>query len=80
MRRRTPQTMKSGSPTVFNTRLIRSSVHSIAANYIPAIVARAVETGLWPAERALTVARRVASAEARAAMFIALLKDGHTDD
>ena len=60
--------------------LIRSSVHSIAANYIPAIVARAVETGLWPAERALTVARRVASAEARAAMFIALLKDGHTDD
>jgi hypothetical protein len=53
--------------------LIRSSIHSIAGNYAPAAVARAVETGVWPAERALRVAARVPDAEARIKMFIALL-------
>jgi hypothetical protein len=53
--------------------LICTSLNSLAANYVPALVARAVETGLWPGERALSVADRVPDPEERVAMFMALL-------
>jgi hypothetical protein len=61
--------------------LIRTSVNSLAANYDPALVARAVETGLrqWPAERALSVARRALHPRYRVDMFAALLATGQLD-
>jgi hypothetical protein len=56
--------------------LIRTSINSIAGNYEPALVARAVEVGLWSPERALSVARRVPEASKRAGMVAAILGTG----
>ena len=53
--------------------LIRTSVNSLAANYEPALVARAVEIGLWSAQRALSLAAKVPAPEQRATFYIALL-------
>lgn len=57
--------------------LIRTSINSLSANYVPALVARAVETGLWPAERALSVASRVPDPKERVDMLVALLATDH---
>jgi hypothetical protein len=61
--------------------LIRTSVNSLSANYVPELVARAIETGLqlWPAERALSVAGRVPDPRQRTRMFAALLATGRLD-
>jgi hypothetical protein len=53
--------------------LIRTSTNSLADAYEPALVARAVEIGLWPARRALSVAGRVPDAEQRASLYTKLL-------
>ena len=39
--------------------LIRSSIVSLAASYVPAFVVQAVRTGLWSVERAYSVSRHV---------------------
>jgi hypothetical protein len=57
--------------------LIRTSINSLSANYVPALVARAVETGLWPAERALSVAGLVPDPRIRAHMLVVLLARVH---
>ena len=54
--------------------LIRTSVNSLAANYVPELIARAVETSVWPAERALSVGRLVSDPARRAAILTALLR------
>jgi hypothetical protein len=56
--------------------LIRTSINSLSANYVPALVAQAVKTGLWPAERALSVARQVPDPQERLSMLAALLDTG----
>ncbi len=53
--------------------LIRTSVNSLAANYVPEMVARAVELGVWGIERALSIAERVPDPEARMKMYVAIL-------
>ncbi len=54
--------------------LIHTSINSLAGNYDPSLVARAVETGVWSVERAFGIARLVADAERRAAIYTSLLK------
>jgi len=54
--------------------LIHTSINSLAGNYDPSLVARAVQTGLWTPARALGVARLVPDADDRAAMYVALAK------
>jgi len=53
--------------------LIRTSISSLSSNYVPALVARAVKTGLWTPERALSVAGRMLNARERDATYSALL-------
>ncbi len=53
--------------------LIRTSVNSIAGNYIPEIIARAVEAGLWTTRRALSVTAKIPNEIERARMCIVLL-------
>ena len=52
--------------------LIRTSINSLATNYEPALVARAVETGIWSANRALKTAMRVPDPKRRCE-FITLI-------
>ncbi|MEK7727210.1 MAG: NB-ARC domain-containing protein, partial [candidate division KSB1 bacterium] len=59
--------------------LIGTSVNSLAANYVPALVARAVETGLWSAQRALSLAAKVPRPEQRAQFFVMLLSSARID-
>jgi hypothetical protein len=54
--------------------LIRTSVNSLAGNCDSSLVARAVETGTWLVERALSVAKRIPDADRRATVFTAILK------
>jgi hypothetical protein len=56
--------------------LIRTSLNSQAANYLPALVARAVETGLWTVDRALSVASHAPDPKERVDMLTALLATG----
>jgi hypothetical protein len=56
--------------------LMRTSINSLAANYVPALVARAVEVGLWSPERAMSVAKRVPDAEQRVKILSLLLATG----
>jgi hypothetical protein len=60
--------------------LIRTSINSLSASYHPALVARALETGLWPPERALSVAGRVPDPKERVDMFAALLATGQLNE
>jgi len=53
--------------------LIQTSINSIAANYPPELVAQAVKTGLWTAERALALAERVPDAHQKVKMYVAIL-------
>lgn len=52
--------------------LIRSSINSLSSNYMPELVARALQTGLWGAERAMAVATHVVGPSARVEMLAAL--------
>jgi hypothetical protein len=54
--------------------LIRTSINSLSENYVPELVAQAVETGLWPAEQALSLASRVPVGQRRVDMYLALWK------
>jgi hypothetical protein len=54
--------------------LIRTSINGIAGNYVPELMARAVETGLWTPSRALSVVAKIPDEAKRAEMCIALLK------
>jgi hypothetical protein len=54
--------------------LIRTGINGIAGNYVPDLVARAVEVGLWPLDRALSVVAKIPDMSKRAKMCIALLK------
>ncbi len=56
--------------------LIRTSINSLSGNYAPELAARAVETGFWAPERALSVAARAPDAQQRSAMFSALIATG----
>jgi CHAT domain/NB-ARC domain len=56
--------------------LIRTSINGIAENYIPELIARAVEVGLWTPRRALSVAARVPSRTKQAWMSLVLLRTG----
>ena len=61
--------------------LIRSSLNSVAGNNPPAIVVRAVETGVWSPERALAIAARVPKPAQRAMLLARLLaQEGLSDD
>jgi len=59
--------------------LIRTSVNSLAANYESVLVARAVETGLWSPQRAVSLAAKVPDSKQRAEFFVALLATGRLD-
>ncbi len=64
----------------FRYALIRCSLNSLSGTLPPEIVIRAVETGLWPAERALSVAARVPEPERRAQLFALLMRSGQLND
>jgi hypothetical protein len=54
--------------------LLRTSVNSLAASYMPELVARAIETDLWPASRALSILRQVPDPQHKVVLAIALLR------
>jgi hypothetical protein len=56
--------------------LIRTSINSTAENYVPELVARAVEVGAWTARRAMSVVGKVPDATKRAKMYTAILGTG----
>ena len=64
----------------FRYALIRCSLNSLSGTLPPEIVIRAVETGLWPAERALSVAARVPEPERRTQLLALLMKSGKLSD
>jgi len=72
------------NPTAFadcvRYALIRTSINSLAANYVPELVARAVELGLWTAKRALSVAENVPNAEQKAKLYILLLQNNSLNE
>ena len=55
--------------------LIQTSINSLSANYVPAIVARAVALGVkgWTTERAFSMAMRIPDAEKRFGMLYVLV-------
>lgn len=53
--------------------LIRTSINSLSSNYVSALVARAVETGLWSDQRAFSVAIRIPDPTARAGALTSIM-------
>ena len=53
--------------------IIRTSINALVDSQVPALVARAVETGLWLTERALSLAMRMSGPQ-RTSMFTLLLR------
>ena len=64
----------------FRYALIRCSLNSLSGTLPPEIVIRAVETGLWPTERALSVAARVPKPERRTQLLALLMRSGKLND
>lgn len=60
----------------FRYALIRTSINSIAADYSPQVIAKAVELGVWTIERAVSIVERAPSLE----LYAALLKTDKLDD
>lgn len=58
--------------------LIRTSINSLASNYVPELVIRALETGLsgWSVERALAIATEVPDCKGKVKFYAALLASG----
>jgi len=69
----------SALATCVRYALIRTSVNSIASNYEPVLVARAVELGLWNTSRALSIVAKAPDDEQRARLCVALLATGRLD-
>lgn len=53
--------------------LIRTSINSIAENYVPELVARAVEVGAWTPHRAMSIVGKVPDVTKQAKMYTAVL-------
>jgi hypothetical protein len=60
----------------FRAALIESSLRTWAANLTPEVVARAVETGVWSPEQALSLAGIIEDAQRRATMYGAISMAG----
>jgi hypothetical protein len=56
--------------------LIQTTVNSLATNYMPELVARAVETGLWSPARGVSVLRRIAEPVKQIKTALTLLASG----
>lgn len=54
--------------------LIHTSINSLAGNFVPELVARAVEAGEWSADRALAIARQIADKQKRRQLYLLLLQ------
>jgi NB-ARC domain/Domain of unknown function (DUF4062)/APAF-1 helical domain len=59
--------------------LIHTSINSLAGNYPPELITRAVETGLWTAARALSIAASIPDAEQQVKLYTALMATGKLD-
>lgn len=57
--------------------LIRTSINSLAENYPPGLISRALDAGLWTPDRAIRMAANIPDAEARIEMYIVLLSKSH---
>lgn len=55
--------------------LIRTSINSLARNYSPDIVARAVVVGLWSTDQALSVAAKISGSLVQVEMYQTLLEN-----
>jgi hypothetical protein len=78
---RTLAESRAGQPIVafadaLRCALIHTSVNSLASNYPPPLVRRAVELGLWSVERALSIVRRIPGKKRRVDMWAELLGTG----
>ncbi len=56
--------------------LIHTSINSIAGNYIPELIAKAVEVGIWTPDQAMSIAAKVPQSEQRANTHLLLLETG----
>jgi hypothetical protein len=59
--------------------LIRTSLNSIAGNFPPALVARAIQTGYWSADKAFGVIPSIADIEQKLEICVAVLEGGRAD-
>jgi hypothetical protein len=64
----------------FRYALIRTSINSLAGNYVPELVVAAVKIGLWKPERALSVAEKMPSKEQACKLFSLLLATDRLSD
>ncbi|MBV7339281.1 hypothetical protein KFU94_65905 [Chloroflexi bacterium TSY] len=60
--------------------LIRTSINSLTSNYDGALVVRAVQTGLWPPNRALNLATRMPDKKEGFEIIVSVLQSGTIDD
>lgn len=59
--------------------LIRTSINSASRNYVPALVARALEVGLWTPQQAFGLATGLAG-QGAAALWVAILRTGRLNE
>lgn len=54
--------------------LIHASINSIAENYVPELIARAVQVGLWTTDQAMSIASKIPQSEQQANTYLLLLE------
>jgi hypothetical protein len=64
----------SAIATCIRYALMRTSINSLSANYIPELVIRAVQTGLWLPAQVLSVAGQIPDANQSFAIYLAALR------
>jgi nucleoside phosphorylase len=54
--------------------LIHTSINSIAGNYVPELIAKAVEVGMWTPDQAMSIASKIPQSEQRANTYLLLIE------
>ncbi len=54
--------------------LIHTSINSIAGNYVPELIAKAVEVGMWTPDQATSIASKIPQSEQRANTYLLLIE------
>lgn len=56
--------------------LIHTSINSIAGNYAPELIAKAVEVGMWTPDQAMSIAEKIPQSDQRANTYLLLIEIG----
>ena len=72
--------MPTAIASLVHHALIRTSISSLVINYEPELVVRALETGLWSSERALSTAYKGSDIQKRVEMITAVLASHRSNE